>query len=240
MPTFRKLVLGTILSVAAAVVSMPASAQDYNRWGGLYFGANAGWQSTDFDWKWDNPLVTTGAETPQHDNGIYGGHVGFQHQWGQIVVGVETAFSGTGRFGSGFDGSTCNVNAVYACEGGLRNLFTIGPRIGWAPSDQWLLFATGGYALGGLQTQAVLLANGVAVERTTERHDGWFVGGGVEFALTRNIILGAEYQRVSLDTELHSVTPATDNRQVSADIDIVRARLSFKLGRAEERYEPMK
>jgi opacity protein-like surface antigen len=69
-------------------------------------------------------------------------------------------------------------------------------------------------------------------------HDGWYVGGGVEYALTSNLILGAEYQRVSLDSERHLVpvggAPSILTADIDADIDIVRARLSYKFGGSRE------
>ena len=175
--------------------------------------------------------VMTGKETPSFSSGILGGHVGGQLQFGQFVLGGELAYSGTSPFDSGFNGGVCKVNAAFTCDGRLHSLFTVVPRIGWTPGNNLLVYVTGGYANGQVRTRNNLIATGALFEHTSVNQDGWFVGGGLEFALTKNLILGAEYQRVSLDSALHiNAVTAADNRTVSSDIDVVRARLTFKLG----------
>ena len=80
-------------------------------------------------------------------------------------------------------------------------------------------------------------------------HNGWFAGGGVEVLLSKNFFLGIEYKHVALDTERHCAGPpvgtclgaggAFVDRDISADADIVTARLSLKWGR-EDRVVPLK
>ena len=67
----------------------------------------------------------------------------------------------------------------------------------------------------------------------------------IEYAATQNWIVGLEYQRVTLDTKNHCVSDpcvptSTNNHDMSGDIDIVRARISYKFGRPEPVAEPMK
>lgn len=226
----RKLVAALLGSVALCAAAMPAAAQSYN-WTGVYAGLNAGWQSSDVTWTWTNPAVTTGKETPGPSGGIFGGHLGVQQQFGQFVLGAEIGYSGTGVFGNGFEGGACKVNPAFTCDAKLHSLFTVGPRIGWTPGNNWMVFVTGGYANGQLRTRNNLIATGALFEHTSVSQDGWFLGAGLEFALTKNIILGAEYQRVSLNSALHiNAVTAGDNRNVEGDIDVIRARLTFKLG----------
>jgi outer membrane immunogenic protein len=212
----------------ALAVAVPAKAD----WGGLYIGASIGWQSNDTDWAWvaqPNP-----NEPNTHDSGIYGGHIGIQHQWGQIVVGLEATYNGTVRLDDNYGSHTCNVNANFTCDTRLDTMFTIGPRLGWAPNHQWLIYVTGGYAHAKIDTQNLTIPGGVQFEKTAEHHDGWFIGGGVEFKLHGNWILGVEYIHVGLDSELHINNQfISDNRHIDGDIDIVRARLSYKWGRPE-------
>ena len=62
---------------------------------------------------------------------------------------------------------------------------------------------------------------------------------GVEYALTSNLILGAEYLHIDLENRTHAgfnnfggaVPPR--NPSVNADADVIMARLSFKFGRDE-------
>ncbi len=219
-------IAGIVLAVAA-----PAKAD----WSGLYIGASIGYQSTDVSWNWVNaPAVN---ESVSHDSGIMGVHAGLQHQWGQLVVGVESSISNTRPFDYGYgDATVCNVNAGFNCSARLQHLVTIGPRLGWAPNHQWLVYVSGGYAGAHINTRVQNIANPNTDEQTSAYHDGWYIGGGVEWNVHGNWILGFEYQHVELDSKLHieSVFAGQDNRVADADIDIFRVRLSYKFGRTNE------
>jgi opacity protein-like surface antigen len=78
------------------------------------------------------------------------------------------------------------------------------------------------------------------VRDSSERHDGWYLGGGVEWAITPNVIFGVEYRHYDFKDVLHTPTNLTVNpnvldpalrHNVDADADVVTARLSFKLNR---------
>ena len=172
-----------------------------------------------------------------------------------FVVGIEGSISGTGAFsgfGSRIAGGTPDCLGVnpagflFSCEARLHDLLTLGPRIGWSPNSEWLLYTTGGYAKGRISDRAILNSTGQTAGMTSASHDGWFLGGGVEYALTRNWVVGVEYLRVDFDSRFHCEIPslggcaARESRTGSADSDIVRARLSFKLGSPAVEHESMK
>jgi outer membrane immunogenic protein len=166
-------------------------------------------------------------------SGIYGGHVGYQYQFGSLVVGVEASLS---KPSDHFGAQPC-FNAAVNCLAETEYLATIGPRLGWAVSN-WMVYGTAGYAHGKINTKEV--AGGVENAFSTHGgNDGWFAGVGGEYALTRNVILGVEYMHIGLDTTWNFVTAAAEHRNISADYDIVRARLSWKFN-TEERARPLK
>lgn len=244
MGAFRKLMSAAVLAAAAMGVSAPVGASDHGRWGGIYIGANAGYTWGDIDWQYAAPAGAPGHLTRDLAGGMFGGHVGIQHQWNSLVIGAEASYSGP-AFDKIDDRGPDSPAFVPAFDSyaRLHNLFTVGPRLGWAPSDHWLLYATGGYATGRVSTADIVNATNTFNFAGSHRHDGWFVGGGVEYALTSNWILGVEYMHVDLDTATHFPTvPATfgGTRSIEGDFDVVRARLSFKLGRPEEKHESMK
>ena len=249
-------------------------------WGGIYLGMTAGWHWTDIDGSYVGggttvaPLLA-GTINPaagarhdvDHDSGIVGGVLGIQGQWGGVVLGLEANWSGAvqgdlwgvsraGTAGCGA-GTGLGVPVTAAivplnCEARLEYLFTVGPRIGFA-WDRAMVFVTGGYAQASIasHTQTVnVLGNNTLHSHTKAPHEGWFLGGGVEWAVTKNVFIGVEYQRVSLDSERHSAhdgpgvayagLPAsvtnqgvnrlsTHDRDFEADTDIIRARVTFKL-----------
>ena len=239
-------VLGAIVVGAAlATAAAPAMASD-GQWSGLYLGANLGWAGTSYSSELQG--FPGNLVSGDHDSAIGGLHVGVQHQVGQFVFGLEGSYSGAGAFssfGDAIPGGTADclgvnvAGGLFSCQARLHNLFTLGPRVGWAPSSQWLLYATGGWATGRITDRVTLNSTGATAGQTNESHDGWFVGGGVEYALTKNWIVGLEYMHIDFDSRLRCEIaslggcPAGESRNGFADTDVVRARLSFKLGRVE-------
>jgi outer membrane immunogenic protein len=249
------LVLGGTLGFAgiglAHADGMPGRGVVYEKpfsWTGLYVGGNIGWMSADVDWSFPQHSATSTSSTSQTlDSGIVGGHIGYQGQFGAFVVGVEAAFSSS--FNQDRESSNCSFPAPFddRCDTKfVRSLFTVGPRFGWTPSRQWLLFTGVGFAKADINTAIRFggvgvppAPNAVPVTQTTRSHDGIYVGGGVEYALLSNVLVGLEYQHVFLETVDHTLTgsggpPSIVNRNVNADLDIVRFRLSYKFGNREE------
>lgn len=239
-----------MFTLACAVLpASPSLANDgKGRWGGLYIGASVGWQQTDYSSElrgFPGDLVTG-----DHTSGIAGLHLGFQHQMGRLVLGVEASLSGTGLFSSlsgAIPGGTPEClgvagSAIFSCQAGLSRLMTLGPKLGYAFSDRLMIYGTGGWAVGNIRDQVTV--NSVAVGATQDRHNGWFIGAGVEHALTRNWVVGLEYLHVEFDSKFRCETVvgggclAGESRTGAADTDIIRARLSFKFGR--DHGDPLK
>ena len=128
----------------------------------------------------------------------------------------------------------------------MNSFITVGPRLGLA-RDNVLLYVTGGYASGQIQSREYDPRNfaGLGIEnyKWTARHDGWFGGGGAEMMLRDRWVIGLEYLHVDLNSETHYL-PVTSalSRQIDGEADIVRARLSYKFGRADHGYtdQPLK
>lgn len=242
------------MAVLAALGCAAPSQAGERDWSGLYAGASIGWAGTSYSSELQG--FPGNLVSGDHDSGIAGLHVGIQHQFlRHFVIGVEGSLSGTGVFsdyGDRIPGGVpdcLGVNVAgpqFSCEARLHNLFTVGPRLGWTPGEHWLLYATGGYANGRITDRVTLNSTGQTVGMTSASHDGWFIGGGVEYALNHNWIVGVEYMHVDFDSRFRCENvvaggcAAGESRTGSADTDIVRARLSFKLGRPEEQHESMK
>ena len=105
-----------------------------------------------------------------------------------------------------------------------------------------MFYGTGGFAYGGGSAHANFFDFNNSFGwggSTSPSRAGWTLGAGVEYAITNNIILGAEYLYYDLgshtndacgDRPFEHATSAGRIRQREADIDgsIVRARLSYK------------
>lgn len=236
------------LALSAMVAGAPAPAQAQTGWSGVYIGGNVGWVGTNFDWTFDPSLAPfQDRYSLSENNGIAGVHAGVQFQWNKIVIGAEMGLSSTAAFGRDFVRQPippAGVNPLTDVAARMGPIFTIGPRLGWAVNNRWLVFVSGGYANLTIASQLVNQVNGVPFFPSSRRHDGWYIGGGVEYALTDLLVLGVEYQHLEFNRLHHCDLPCELNlggyRRINADTDIVRARLSLKFGRRDTPIEPLK
>ena len=217
-------------------------------WSGAYVGFSIGGVWYDVDRYYPNlGLVALPATTytSSSDDVIYDFHAGWQYQWGQVILGVEAGYS------AGFKEMRSTValpNPPFADNGAagltaehkITNLFTVGPRLGFA-WDRWMIYGTGGYAAATLKAQYLSTATGLTVlpaQSGATWNDGWFAGVGVEYMVHKgalvDVVFGAEYQHfdVSSDRAFCFVggCAAANFRDydLGATGDIVRARLTIK------------
>jgi len=244
MSSFGRSIVGTAFVGLLTISSITSvTAHDRFNWSGFYLGGSAGWQGTAVDWNFPNPANSTASTTHSVDSFVLGGHMGYQQQFGRIIVGIEAGV--TGRPFDDFDRkeSSCAFPAPFDDRCDTNNvgpLYQIGMRLGYTPAERWMIYATGGYAYARIETQIRFGGVGVPpapnanpVTLTSTGHGGWYLGAGVDYALTKNWLLGLEYQRVELDAEGHCVggncnVPSILNRNVDLSADIVRARISYK------------
>jgi outer membrane immunogenic protein len=217
------------MAVKAAYTKAPVMAPVYD-WSGFYVGGDIGGQWSDIGISSPTGPLAYGF---RHDSFAVGGHAGYQHQWGQFVLGVEGAYM------AAFDqsGQLATPSVSIFIPGGtgiatakLKDIWSIGGRVGWAPSN-WMVYATGGYASGSFAFDA---ASGVAgTEHASARPDGFYIGGGVEYAVAQNWILGVEYRHYEFDTKTAASTTTnfngfTEPVRFDAKTDVVMGRVSYK------------
>ena len=150
-------------------------------WSGVYVGGESGWE-----WERSHadyaPAGTSNSFT--RDGASVGVFLGYQHQFGPLVIGVEGDL-----ISNQFDTRNLNTNCpnpAFTCTNRVTDLFTIGPRIGWAFGN-WMPYATGGFATGSTNFRAIVKTTGVASDMADVRHDGWFLGGGLDWKLARSV-----------------------------------------------------
>ncbi|WP_454655971.1 outer membrane protein [Bosea beijingensis] len=184
--------------VAAPVYMPPAFS-----WTGFYVGANAGYG-------WGNVNANGWANVGDLDGFVGGGQIGYNYQMGQFVLGLEADLQGA-DLSSGNNLGLLNVKTDY--------FGTVRARVGVA-FDRFMPYITGGWAYGNVKSS--IPAIGFSSDRS---HTGGFaVGGGLEYAVTNNIIAGVEYLYVDLGEK--NILGA--NTKVGTDFSVVRARLSYK------------
>jgi outer membrane immunogenic protein len=166
-------------------------------WTGVYVGGQVGY-AFNRDSSFASATATGAglASTSAKENGVIGGaHIGYNFStqslpFGGIlgaggVFGIEGDVDGTSAKGNyGLGGIA--VNTQDNIQGSIRG------RLGFAV-DRTLFYATGGAAFGGLQSNYINTITGANTSLSHTRV-GYTVGGGVEYAITNNWSLRAEYR----------------------------------------------
>lgn len=123
---------------------------------------------------------------------IGGGHIGYDLQINQWVLGVEGSVDGTSM------STAQHVNAIPRLfEADLRTRSdvqgSIRGRLGIA-FDRLLLYGTGGVAFAGITDFYDTTRFGRGTANFSRTRTGWTAGGGIAYAITNNWSIGAEYR----------------------------------------------
>ncbi|HEY2707181.1 MAG TPA: outer membrane beta-barrel protein [Caulobacteraceae bacterium] len=265
-----------------ALYAGPALAQpstDTTDWNGPYVGLNAGWNSSNTtalpSSVTSNQLtgLSNGAATVTVPPATFptarmdystqgfagGGQVGFNHQMGHLVLGLEGDMDGTGGRSSQF--SSYALPATGLTTGSTVTILrrtdpdwtaTVRGRVGYA-TGRMLFYGTGGLAIADARQSALYgyaptpaagiaaanpgaalgpFSNGGADDRVLT---GWTVGGGAEFALNRAVSVGAEYRHSDYGHDSYSFggggAGATgETLPINLTDDQVLAKVNFRFG----------
>lgn len=184
-----------LLLPALAVVPQAAQAQDAQP-GTLYgirIEANVG--SDRFQ-----------AQSTHRNRFGYGASIGWDGQLTrQITIGPEASYWRT-RHGNEI--CSTDANAATLCSRSGREI-GLGFRLGFRLTPQIMVFGKGGYA-ENRQSGSFVSANGLYYINgqivgpgyalsDRSKMDGYFFGGGVEYALIRNFYVNAQYVRSRYD-----------------------------------------
>jgi outer membrane immunogenic protein len=266
-----KLAAGSVIAATAALGGTSVALADgyaaprvaYERpanWSGVYFGLDSGYQWSSIDVTSPGativfPGVVFGPTnfSSEHNNAVVGAHLGYQQQFGAVVLGVEGGWLTSFRDEDGSSG-TCIRPSVAAvapnvleCSARFNDVLTIGGRVGWA-AGHWMPYATGGYANAAydfsvrVTNPTVPFPTSTLVEEAHARLNGWYIGGGVEWAISPGWTTGIEYRHYefegrSVDSTFHlggpvGVGPSAPT-SLDATTDTVTARVSWRWGRPD-------
>jgi outer membrane immunogenic protein len=187
-----------------------APAPVYNpiyNWTGLYVGVNGGGGWGDSSWSG----VSSGNINAS--GGLIGGTLGYNWQFGQTVVGIETDLQWSDIKGSG----AC----AFGCETRNNWFGTVRGRLGYA-WDRFMPYITGGLAYGNVEANPSF---GFVSNDTTNA--GWALGGGVEFALAQNWTAKVEYLHYDLGN-FTCTTCAFVPTSVNFSADVVRGGINYR------------
>ena len=219
-------------------------------WAGFYLGVDGG-----YGWAKDNYVEPFSLVTStQHSiNGVasqgavYGVHGGYNWQFGRAVTGFEVDFDPADIKGSNGASETAvrgRLGADTVTVTQRENIQYLGSaraRLGWLPSDNWLLYGTAGLAWGRFDTaldesSTFSGTSFFSSTRTPFTKFGWVAGLGTEVMLGSPHWIGrVEYLHYQFSALIaaDSFSGPTLNRSASTSdqtVDVVRAGISYRFG----------
>lgn len=251
--------LGIAFAQAAVAADLPVApvaplapiVVGYN-WSGYYLGANLGWSNARSNISWspnsagfvDAAAIASASNNRLTSNSATGGiQTGYNWQWGNVVAGLEADIS--------FMSNNVNLSVAplplpafgttsLSKSARLSWLATVRPRLGYA-WDNWLLYVTGGWALGKVVFADALQSSVGSFIGTSTSTDasGWTVGAGFEYGLVSGWSLKAEYLYTSLGSVNALVGPgsttvAVVNTSHTMVDQIARIGFNFRFGGERE------
>lgn len=225
------LMAASIESAAAAdlpVKARPAVPAASPMWSGFYIGGHAGSAEADVTWR-EVSFIADQSFVFSPDRFVGGLHAGINYQTGPWVVGVEVSWTG-GRLSQ----KVLDTSGLVELTTQIDGIVTVVGRVGLA-SDRWLAYVTGGYASANLKVNERLTGCCLpGAFASDESENGPSIGGGIEYLLPNNFIIGVDYKYIDLGkTTRAGVTeqliPVSFNN-IDSSIQMITGRLSYKFG----------
>jgi outer membrane immunogenic protein len=192
-------------------------------WSGFYIGLNAGytWSNSNVSYAGvpvtppffpDFGLASNALIGAKNNGFIGGGQIGWNYQFSpSFMAGLEADIQGIANSGNinvsrsfADPASAVPMTMTYGGQKKLDWFGTLRGRLGFVASPAWLLYATGGLALGGakLNSTWTLIRPGVigagfspdlAATSASGTRVGWTIGAGTEWKFTQNWSAKLEY-----------------------------------------------
>ena len=249
----KKLFLGSVALVAmlggpaAFAADMPLRAPApvvVATWTGCYFGFSIG--TTNGKAKNEYGANTLGiapgtqATSDINLSGMLGGaQAGCNYQVGAWVFGLEGDWSITNKDGQEFETAFAPAFRLQVTESWLA---TARGRIGYAVTDKWLWYVTGGGAWARVRDNnfgcagaggPCLVGGGVPTAQQTNTVSGWTAGLGTEYMLGYGWSIKSEYLYVQFSRSSY-FSPATPVANATIDTKvydhIFRVGMNYKFG----------
>lgn len=200
-----------LTTIGLAGMTLSAFSEDTS-WTGVQIGANAGYG-------WGNPSASDAYSLlpfPSISGATAGGQVGFDWQLGQwIVVGLNYEMAWSDLNGTDNDTLTEGANTITLSASEKVTWFgNLLPRLGFLPTNNLLIYGTGGLAFGHVEgsTNVSLNTSSYPISSFNETVPGWAAGIGLEWMIIPHWSLGAEY----LYNQLENIDATASNASTSS------------------------
>jgi outer membrane immunogenic protein len=244
----------TLVALAAAgaafaadmPVKAPVAPPVLDPWTGFYLGGNVG-----YSWgNWNNDSINgnfpagsgfTNTASTSVKGWVAGGQVGYNKLYGPWLLGVEADFQGTGQKADLDGGTSLTILTTTVSISELNHwkmpwFGTVRGRLGATVADSWLLYVTGGLAVGRADythtSSATVTTPGGSATATLVFEDGatrlgGAVGAGIEKAIDAHWRVKAEY--LYLDFGSHTFISGTGfDTNIRMRDNIVRVGFNYR------------
>lgn len=213
------LLAGTMM--AAASPALAQSVDDDSPFTGLRVQGVTGFDSIGAGSSVDDDGVDNNDQSAEGI--IYGVAAGYDIDFGGIVIGPEAEFSGSTAKATYEDGDFEGFGFGNTSTG--RDIY-LGLRAGAKVGDRALAYVKGGYTNARLDINA---NDGVNETNPNYDLDGYRIGGGLEYAISENMFINAEYRYSNYskaEVDLDGTLPDGDR----FDVDLDRHQVAIGLG----------
>ena len=174
---------------------------------------------------------------------LVGAQIGYNYQIRNWVLGVEGEVSWTNLKGSNLDPSHPNINHTDTDFIGV-----LGGRLGYAwdrvllygkaggawAHDKYSVFSNTTFSVGNGSPAPVTVTSGTEVDEATVNRFGYMLGAGVEYALTPQWSVNAEYEYLDFGRQRATLTPTTTivspfDEDIRQTIQTVSVGLNYRL-----------
>jgi opacity protein-like surface antigen len=175
----------------------PAVALAATNWDGLYFGLHWGYGIGSTQWAAPRGYYAAASDVPAtgDSDGLLGGaQIGYDQQYGALLVGIAGDVSAGRLLGQAACGATAGSGGSGDTCGNRTDLLaSLTGRLGYA-AGRSLVYVKGGGAYTHTQMSVVneVISPLPPVASAANRY-GWTVGAGVAYALDPNWSVNAEY-----------------------------------------------
>jgi outer membrane immunogenic protein len=210
----------------------PAAIRAVANWGGFYLGGNVGVGLARDQSTFSAGGVTFSTVDTAVFGAVGGGQVGYNWQFGALVLGAEADFDWSNAKGSiSAQCASCGPVTNASLEHDIDWFGTARGQIGYA-ADGWLAYATGGYAFGRVALKGTATGGGVSASLTQNATpSGWTIGGGAEVALGPNWSARLEYLYVDLGTVNNTIVVTGAPSLIDSariQMNVVRAGVNYR------------
>ncbi|GGD83674.1 outer membrane protein [Croceicoccus mobilis] len=209
----KKLISTLAAGAAIATVATPAMAQSAPDWTGAHVEALVGYDISRAGSDSDDDL---NDQNDQSIDGLaYGAGIGYDYDFGNVVLGVEGQYTDSTAKTEYSDGGDFEGFGLGRVDTG-RDLYA-GVRAGYKVQPDVLAYVKGGYTNARYN---VLSTDGETELKDNIDADGYRLGAGVEYAMTDHTFAKLEYDYSNYsEAEINDTDTFADGDRYDIDTD---------------------